>query len=57
MIVSKKSTVIKAHAIKTIAATKSVFYAKMQRAKGAKVYGPYHNDMIYIHTTTLAKKA
>ena len=55
MIVSKKSTVIKAPAIKTVTATKSMFYAKMQHAKGARVYGPYHNDLIYIHTTKLAK--
>jgi len=55
MIISKKSTVIKAPAIKTVTATKSMFYAKMQHAKGARVYGPYHNDMIYIHTTKLAK--
>lgn len=55
MIISKKSTVIKAPAIKTVAVTKSLFYAKMQKAKGARVYGPYHNDCIYIHTTKLAK--
>jgi len=49
MIVSKKTIVFKTVGIKTITVTKSLFYAQMQKAKGARVYGPYHNDLIYIH--------
>lgn len=49
MIISKKPARIVVNGVKTVTVTKSLFYARMQRAKGARVYGPYHNDNIYIH--------
>ena len=49
MLISKKTIVFKTVGIKTVVVTKSLFYARMQKAKGARVYGPYHNDLIYIH--------
>jgi hypothetical protein len=53
MIVStRKVTVTKivvTKAVRTVIATKSLFYANMMKAQGNRVYGPYHNDMIYIH--------
>ena len=54
MIIKKSTIKIMSVATKTVIKTESTFYARMMRAQGARVYGPYHNGAIYVHSVRVA---